>query len=299
MAHRRSARAAVGLLMTGACLALTGCNGIPPEPFVVARAASSTPQPPAPVTAEALRPAFDAFAGQHPGGLALAWAPVGEPERVQMLGQTRDLDAWSTIKVPIAVAAAANASNERAMIRVETHTRAAIRRSDNQAATALWRSLGAASAAQDKTEAVLRAGGDERTQAAEDATGRQRGFGRTVWLLEDSARFASMLPCLPDTEFVLADMEKIDPDQQWGIGALEASTRFKGGWGPSDHGYLARQLGIVDSASGQVAVAVAVQPEDGGHATAAATASASVTWLVGRLGPADSGVCAAAAPTAG
>ena len=66
----------------------------------------------------------------------------------------------------------------------------------------------------------------------------------------------------------LAAMGRIVPGQRWGLGADElsaagfTSVAFKGGWGPEDGGYVARQLGILTRADGRgVAVALLAEVE--------------------------------------
>ncbi|WP_052466868.1 hypothetical protein [Mobilicoccus massiliensis] len=299
MTIRRLARVSTTVAVAGLGCALVGaCNGIPPEPFVVADAASRTPAAPPPLTAEALVEPFRQFAAAHPGEISLAWAPVGGTTPPQVLGRTTDSDAWSTLKVPISVAALAKAgaqptATEKSRGRTRAQVRAAIEWSDNEAAAQLYRGLGASAAAADAVEAVLRAGGDARTEVGVDAGGKSAGFGRTHWRVEDAATYAAHLPCASDAAFVYDEMSRIDEDQQWGLGAVKAPSRFKGGWGPSAHGHLVRQIGTVEQGGGRTAIAFIVAPEDGTHETATATASALSTWLATRLGPADAGTCPA------
>lgn len=166
--------------------------------------------------------------------------------------------AWSTMKIPLAVAALRNNSAYNAIAST------AIIASDNGAADTLWQSLGTAVQAAAAVEGVLREGGDTRTTVP---TTRARAdasiFGQADWSLTDQARFASELPCLPQTERVIGLMGQIQPSHRWGLGAL-ASAEFKGGWGPDPAGkYLVRQFGLIDTPSGRVAVAFAAQPDSG------------------------------------
>ncbi|WP_169316266.1 hypothetical protein [Mobilicoccus pelagius] len=288
-ARRRGAVAVVGA--TIAVGAIAACGGIPPEPYVVGEAAGRGPSEPPALTAADVQAEFDAFVAAHPGEVSLAWAPVGAPENVQTLGATTDSDAWSTIKVPIAVAALTKAGGaDGAPAERREQVRAAIEWSDNDAAARLYRSLGEGDAAEEAVQAVLRTAGDTRTDVDPD-TGAVSGFGRTVWRVEDSAAYAAHLPCAPEATFVYDEMGRIREDQRWGLGALTVATRFKGGWGPSEHGHLVRQIGTVDHDGGRTAVAFVVRPEDDTHETGTATASALVTWLAGRLGPAEAGRC--------
>ncbi|WP_168581754.1 serine hydrolase [Gephyromycinifex aptenodytis] len=268
-------------------VSLAGCSGIPPEPFVVSDAASRAAA--AQTQANELSASFAALASTAGGQIAVAWAPVGQPEKVQHLGFTTDDDAWSTMKVPIALAAALDAEGDEDKEKV--WTTAALTVSDNDAAAQLWRSLGDVQRASSKVEALLRDAGDTRTQVAQDERGVRRGFGRTSWTVSDSARFTAALPCEPEATRVLAPMGQVTPEQAWGLGKLPGSA-FKGGWGPSAHGYLVRQIGLLDRGEGQVAVALMTQPKDGEHETGTATASALATWISQNLRPGDAGRCA-------
>ncbi len=47
--------------------------------------------------------------------------------------------------------------------------------------------------------------------------------------------------------------------QAWGVGRLDGSL-VKGGWGPTDDGYVARQLGVMGGAKGEhVAVTMTIR----------------------------------------
>lgn len=289
MSHRRPRGAVVTAAMSLSVL-LAGCAGIPPEPFVVAdaqrRAAAMR------TSATDLAGAFAQFTADASSGVSVAWAPVGRPDLVQSLGTTTDDDAWSAIKVPIALAAAVDGSGSAAT--EKTWTTQALTVSDNDAAAKLWRSLGSAQEASTAVEAILRRAGDTRTEVAEGNQGERRGFGRTSWAVDDAARFAAALPCEPGASGVLEPMAHVAVDQQWGLGVLDQPVRFKGGWGPSASGYLVRQIGVVQQADGrQVAVAFVVQPQDKAHATATMVASSLARWTMARLKPGDGGSCPA------
>ena len=58
-------------------------------------------------------------------------------------------------------------------------------------------------------------------------------------------------------------MGQVEPSQTWGIGGIPGSE-FKGGWGPSPSGkYLVRQIGVLTTPAGNIAVAIAAEPESG------------------------------------
>ncbi|GAB94274.1 hypothetical protein BJY21_004028 [Kineosphaera limosa] len=219
--------------------------------------------------------------------LAVAWGPVGEPAAVRSVGATKDVESWSTIKAPIALAIEQQADGEPSES-VRRQVRLMLTVSDNAAASALWRELGDPAT---RVRQVLREAGDETTVPARDADGAAVTFGLTAWQPADAARFATMLPCAPEADPVLDLLGSIDSEHQWGLGTV-ADARFKGGWGPSPHGYLARQVGVIPRHGDQwVGVAIAAQPDADNHAQAVAAIDEATTILVSLLGYDDAGTC--------
>lgn len=192
------------------------------------------------------------------GKLGMAVMPVGGEQAITF-GEWTTGPAWSTMKVPLTIAAlrrSPSSSNYAAS--------AAITQSDNAAADALWQSLGTPQEAAQAVQAVLREGGDTKTVVpATRARSEHSAFGQAEWSLTDQVRFASRLPCLPQAERVTSLMEQVVTSQRWGLGEF-SGAEFKGGWGPDVSGnYLVRQFGVVNVPSGQLAIAIAVQPESG------------------------------------
>ncbi|AXK88332.1 hypothetical protein IU443_16805 [Nocardia farcinica] len=193
------------------------------------------------------------------GQVGLAIMPVGG-NRTTVFGDWTTGLAWSTIKVPLAVAALRR-DPEGAMADAE----AAITVSDNDAADALWDSLGDGLAAAEAVQQVLDEAGDATTGVPGPRTRLDyEAFGTTEWSLTDQVRFASRLPCLPQADAVTQLMGRITPDQGWGLGTIEGAI-FKGGWGPDDETgvYLVRQFGLVPARNGLIAVSMAAQAESG------------------------------------
>lgn len=193
------------------------------------------------------------------GELGLTIMPVGG-ERLVAMGKWTTGPAWSTMKVPLVVAA------ERENPGGQTYaTSAAITASDNSAAESLWSALGTPGAAAAAVQAVLREGGDETTVVQEkQVRSGYSAFGQSEWSLADQVRFAAQLPCLPGADTVIELMGSVNASQQWGLGSVFAEAQFKGGWGPDPDGaYLVRQFGLVPVAGGQIAVALAAQPDSG------------------------------------
>lgn len=194
------------------------------------------------------------------GQVGMALMPVGGG-RMTIYGDWTSGIAWSTIKVPLAVAALRHEPNQSIFEMV----RAAITVSDNDAAHGLWESLGEGPEAAEAVQQVLDEAGDATTGKAGKRTEMEyTSFGSTEWSLANQVRFASRLPCLPHTEVVTALMGEISPDQGWGLGRLDGAE-FKGGWGPDDDTgvYTVRQFGLVPVGSGQLAVAFAAQADSG------------------------------------
>ncbi|CPR11225.1 hypothetical protein BN971_02505 [Mycobacterium bohemicum DSM 44277] len=199
-----------------------------------------------------LRASFSRLRADAPIGAAIA-APGGA---TVSLGEWSTGVAWSTIKVPLAIAAL-RADPARA----QGHLAAAIARSDNPASEALWSQLGEPPEAARRVQAVIAEAGDGQT-VVESRRLRDgfTPFGQTRWSLRAQACFAARLPALDGAAPVIELMSSLTPAQRWGLAAKGIAA--KGGWGPGLRGdYLVRQFGTVPSASGQAGVALAAQAE--------------------------------------
>jgi hypothetical protein len=188
-------------------------------------------------------------------GLALGPLAGG---RIETRGELRESRAWSTMKVPVIVAAIAAGRADWEAVE------AAITRSDNDAALRLWDALDDGAA---RVEALLRAAGDHETTLEREPDPRgYSSFGRTVWSLPAAVRFYGALArgeLLPssDTERILDAMGRIVPGQRWGLGGMDPPIPFKGGWGPSESpegGYEVIQVGI----AGPTVIAIAARAHD-------------------------------------
>jgi hypothetical protein len=177
---------------------------------------------------------------------------------IEARGELRESRAWSTMKLPVIVAAIVAGRADWGAIE------AAITRSDNDAALRLWRELDDGAS---QVEEQLRAAGDQETVLEREPDPRgYSSFGRTVWALPAAIRFYAALArgeLLPpgDTARVLDAMRRIVPEQRWGLGATDPPIPFKGGWGPSespDGGYEVIQVGI----AGRTVIAIAARGDD-------------------------------------
>jgi hypothetical protein len=219
--------------------------------------------------------------------IGIALQPVASTDEPLRLGSWRQGPSWSTIKVPLAIAAVREAGPST----VSDDARAAITQSDNAAAEALWASLGNPATAAQKVQTVLAEAGPPPIVESQQIRPGFSAFGQTVWSLTDQTRFAAFLACNPGDDPVLELMGDIASDQQWGLGALPDS-RFKGGWGPDNAGeYLVRQFGIVTTPTGMLAVALAAQPISGSFQEGTQDLTQMANWLDQHLGELPAGHC--------
>lgn len=242
---------------------------------------SRTPPPQGSAGVAGLSQSFAALSRRLGGSIGLAYAPIGRANPATSYGELRGGVGWSTMKVPVAIAtvkkAGANPSADTLRL-----MRLAITASDNDSAMALWSRLGSPSSAAAQTQAVLREGGDTTTQVPSQ---RLRPgftpFGQADWSLAAESTFAASLPCMANTDVVLALMGQVTPSQRWGIGALDTTVAFKGGWGPGrDGGYLVRQMAIVQLDDGsRIGVALGARPRDGRFETGISDLNAVARWV--------------------
>ncbi|WP_225729676.1 MULTISPECIES: hypothetical protein [unclassified Nocardia] len=222
------------------------------------------------------------------GQVGMAIMPVGGG-RMTVFGDWTSGIAWSTIKVPLAMAALRHDSGEK----IFEEAQAAITVSDNDAAEELWESLGNGLEAAAAVQAVLDEAGDGMASVAGPRTHLDySAFGGTEWTLANQVRFASRLPCLAQSDQVTQLMTQITPEQSWGLGVISGSA-FKGGWGPDDDTgvYTVRQFGVVPTPSGRIAVALAAQADTGEFEDATAILTQLATMLSRHLGEVRGGGC--------
>lgn len=223
------------------------------------------------------------------GGTAgIAVAATGGGERASG-GSWTSGAAWSTAKVPVAMAALRVHPGPG---QTQEWAARAIRLSDNSAAEALWSSLGDSRAAGAATEEAIRALGDHVTRVQwQRVRPPYTAFGQTQWSLRDQAVAAAGLPCATDAAPVLALMGQIDPAQAFGLGHVPGA-RFKGGWGPDVSGrYLVRQFGVLTVSSGTLGVALAAEPASGSFDSGTAALSLMAQELAPRLDALPAGDC--------
>lgn len=222
--------------------------------------------------AEALQASFSEISSSIMGDVGVAVAGASE---VRHFGTWREGPAWSTVKVPLAIAALRKSEQQAAPL-----VPRAIRDSDNTAAEQLWAQLGEPKKAADEVAAVLREGGDESTEVESERKRKDfTVFGQTTWSLSNQATFMATLPCLAKSGPVIADMHNLAANQHWGL-ALRTDTPAKGGWGPSPEGaYLVRQIATVTTDDGNIGIALSALPRDGKFDTGVAQVGTLAKWV--------------------
>jgi hypothetical protein len=229
------------------------------------------------------RASFDRLASSLSGQEGLAVSAIGVGRAVERIGSIRSAVAWSTSKVPVAMAVMAGGG---AQAQQDSLSRA-ITASDNVSAERLWSSLGGGQTAAAAADEQLRAGGDSHTQI-EYRSLRGAGFtpfGQTNWALSDQVRFTAGLPCSQAGAQALGLMNDVVAGQRWGLGAAGVEAQLKGGWGPGSRpgvsgGYLDRQMGVMVIHGKPPAVTIAAQPADGSHGTGTRNLTAIARWVV-------------------
>lgn len=203
------------------------------------------------------------------GEYGAVYGKVGGP--ATSVGTLTSGSAWSTMKVPVAIAAARSRG-------ANSDTRAAITASDNEAARRLWNSMG--SGAAQRVNSVLQEGGASVQVNTTVTRSGFTAFGQTDWSLSSQQAFAQRMSGLSGATPVVQYMGQITSSHRWGLGSIGSKQWFKGGWGPDEGGrYLVRQFGIVELPSGTYAIAIAVKPSDGQFATGTSQLTTLAKWV--------------------
>jgi hypothetical protein len=237
--------------------------------------ATLAPGTPAPADGGPFAAEFASLAAELDATVGIVVRPVGAGPAPVTAGEWATGTAWSTIKVPLAIAGL-RATHPPA---VTDAMRAAITQSDNDAAESIWAGLGDPATAALDVQEVLTQYGDPTVVESQKVRPEFTAFGQTEWSLNDQATFLSTAACDPGNRPVMDLMGQIAPDQRWGIGEIPGAE-FKGGWGPSlDGDYLVRQFGVIPVNDGMAVVAVAVEPNSGAFEDGTAELSRIAAWL--------------------
>jgi len=286
----KNVKAAIVALL---CVALAACARQPqsvtpttPDAPVVT---TNTPDTTSPL--DALAAAVEALEGRgyHVG---MAAAAMGA-EASFTAGDWTGGEAWSTIKVPLAIAASragvtpaiGNGKDKypkdygrcRDRLDLATAIDQAIVVSDNCAAWQLWEGLGGDGAkAAAAVDAVLSDGGDQTTKVVAVGDGLRLTSGLTMWSLADQATFTAHLPQLDGAGPVMAAMARNGADlgnAAMGL-TIFPGAYTKAGWGDAPPGGpVSRQMGIIPVGDGKCS-AVTIGTDQAIEATDTLTALA-------------------------
>ena len=280
---------AIGAVAAGFVIGYKATHQPQPEPTTAPIATqqplSLPPAPPPPPSApnEELQTSFEQLAATLPADVGVA---VSAGDQATSYGTWQSGAAWSTIKVPLSIAAL-----RKDAAAAEPYVTSAITQSDNSAADQLWFMLGAPPEAGAAVQAVLADGGVPGVSVqTQQVRPPYSPYGQTQWSLPQAAQFAFHLPCL-SAELVLSQMRGVASDQQWGL-AGEDGVMAKGGWGPeSEGGYLVRQIAVVGDGPNTFGVAIAAKPSDGSFATGTAMLDQISDWVLDHREQMPKGSC--------
>ena len=230
---------------------------------------------------------FAALESELSASIGISVAPLGSAPPTS-LGRLQIGHAWSSFKVPIV----ATVIREEGALSSEqmAQATAAITASDNDAAAALFSSLGDLGSASAAVEGTLaQAGYPTAVATAPPPSGAVSTWGQTEWSLEGSVGFYRALACgqlvgPAETEYVLGLMEQVVAEQQWGLGeaGIPGQVAFKAGWGPdgsSSGPYLVRQAGVLRSGDSGAVVTIAAQDDSGSFEAGVQDLNAVAAWV--------------------
>lgn len=219
--------------------------------------------------------------------MGIAVSAVANDQAPMTLGDWQEGPAWSTVKVPLVIAAYRQANPPR----VTDVMRAAITESDNAAAESLWAQLGDPATAAQKVRQVLQETGDPTIVESRKLRPEFTAFGQTIWSLVNQIRFTATAFCDNANAPIFGLMGQVEPNQTWGIGDIPGAE-FKGGWGPSPAGkYLVRQIGVLTTPAGKLAVAIAAEPVSGSFDDGTHDLGEVAKWLTDHFGALPAGQC--------
>lgn len=215
--------------------------------------------------------------GSFGGSAAIA---VSSPQGSATAGDDSAYPAWSTIKVPIAIAALRQDPGQIG------NAMAAITYSDNASAAAMFNALPAGAA-----DSVLAEAGVPVVVNTAPIRPEFSTFGQTALSTSQEAVLASNLRCVSGSGDVVSLMGQIAGDQSYGLGTLPGA-RFKGGWGPSvSGGYQVRQFGLVSGPNGDIAIALTAIPGSGSYGDGQAMLNSMAAALSAELGSLPTSAC--------
>ncbi|WIM68998.1 hypothetical protein QP027_03140 [Corynebacterium breve] len=254
--------ATVGFALSGCTIEEMGSSQSTGQTLTVTSTTTveDSPEVPTPTATPAagLQPQLQAIVDEsvetYGGSAGLA---VSDGRVDTVAGDDTAYPAWSTSKVPIAIAAVRQDPS------LQQTAALAIQFSDNAAAETLWAALPPSAA-----DRVISEADTPLVLNTEVTRPGFTAFGQTSWSTSSQAHFAANLGCVEGAEPILQLMGEITPEHRYGIGNLPGA-KFKGGWGPNISGaYVVRQLGALQAPNGRIAVAMTAAPGDGSYQSA-------------------------------
>lgn len=228
-----------------------------------------------------------------PGEIGMMVSATGGPGPQLLLGRLTLGPAGSTINLPVAERVLKNGKGPSG---VSEQTRgqinAAISRSDNAAATALFSGLvsendGPTGASKAVVQTLQVDGGSPGVAPTQGGDGSSPG--QILWPLGAQNRYMAALAggCRVDVatqKFLLAQMAPADGRESFGLGARGPSARWISSSGAGPNGkVLVRQMGMFNPGGGQVVVAMMALPGDGSPKTGKKMLTGLTDRLASRL----------------
>jgi beta-lactamase class A len=174
---------------------------------------------------------------------------------------TRRFPMYSTAKVPIMLSVLDRTLREGRQPSAweQRQISAMIQVSDNDAATALYISVGGARG----VEQYLRRIGLNQTRMNASAWGESTTTAEEMaQLLAQLGSCRILVPHL--CQYALEQMRQVVPSQRWGVGKgvpTGTDVALKNGWYPEDDGWGVHSVGLVAKEGRQYAIAVFTQPD--------------------------------------
>ena len=162
------------------------------------------------------------------------------------VGSTQRMSAWSTIKIPISMAALRRSKSATTKNRVNR----ALRHSDNGAAAQLWRQLGSGRIAAKRTNSVLRKYGNKATSTQwRTVRAGASPYGQTKWSSVGQSYLMAGIACDREGIYIRRQLNAATSGY-WGLRRFDKAY-VKNGYGPRKGGALVRQVAIVVGKDGR------------------------------------------------
>ena len=247
-----SYRLGVSLLAVLTLFTVSACSS-DPETEKASAPATASPAPNPDSVRTQLDRAVDKTARKYHAKVGVA---ISAGDDAIAVGDKGKGPVWSTIKVPIAIAALKDGA-DKSLVDL------AIKESDNDAAYSLWSQVQWHEGSADKAvEELLEDYGSH-------ADIHNTAFGYSTWSLKDQAVFGAELPCIEEADYVHKVLKDIVSWQKIGL-SKEKRTRAKSGWGldEDENEYTYRQFGVHEVTGKRVGVALSVVTDGEDYAKA-------------------------------